>query len=113
MISNAELQYVNSYARYAPYPGKDYAINVMDSLQEAYNLFMKIYNDKRYSLILSNGEEIDFEIQSKNLCHMLGIDFQNLRSEAMEYTMDEVLGFSSYNKPTSIDLLTRIIDRAE
>ena len=56
MISKAELQYVQAYARYAPFPGKDYALSVMNDLEAAHRIYLSNYDEKKYNLILSDGE---------------------------------------------------------
>lgn len=113
MISKTELQFVNKFARHVPFPGKSYAINVMESLINAYEIFEKNYLKKEYSFLFSNGDEITFEILEKNLSHLLGIDFKNLISDPMANTCREVLGFGENDFKTSIGILKRIIDRAD
>lgn len=113
MISKKELNFVNLFARNVPFPGKDYAIKVMEILIAAYNEYEKNYRNKSYSLIFSNGEEISFEILTKNIAHLLGIDFKNLYSEAMQPIRENILGYSLNEKINSYDLLKRIIDRAD
>ena len=113
MISRKELDYVNTYARFAPFPGVNYASQVMDELIKAYNLFNEVYLNKEFNFTFSNGEEINFELLNKNLAHLLGIDFKNLISEPMSYTLYDVLGFY-YNEPkSSFEVLKRIIERAD
>ena len=113
MISKAELQYVNGYARNVPYPGDDYARNVLDKLIKSFNLYQDKYQDKRYSLILSNGEEMEFAILPKNICHMLGIDYKNIISDPMKQTRDTVLNIGPYDATSSFEVLSKIIDRAD
>ena len=113
MISNTELQYVSNYARYAPYPGDDYASAVLDKLTEAYNIYESKYRDKNYSLILSNGEEMTFSILPKNLCHMLGIDYKNIISDPMIPVREEVLDISSSESTSSFEVLSKIVERKD
>lgn len=113
MISKKELSYVNNYARFAPYPGDTYAEKVMEKLETAYERYQRLYQNKAYSLIFSNGEEIEFEIQPKNICHLLGVDAKNIASDPMERTVEEVLGISPQDKKDSLTLLKRIIERKE
>ena len=113
MISNVELNYVAGYARSVPFPGLDYARMVMNKLIQAYNIYEEKYRDKNYSLILSNGEEIEFSILPKNICHMLGVDYKNIISDPMTRTREEVLDINSYSQITSYDVLRRIIERAD
>lgn len=113
MISKKELAYVGNYARRAPFPGREYAIEVLNELNKSYEEYKKKYMNKNYSLIFSNGEEIEFEISSKNLAHLLGIDFKNLSSEYMENTCKNVLGLKPTDKKDSYSVLTRIIERSD
>ena len=111
MISRQELQYVNERARKVPYPGDDYAYDVINKLAYALSIFKKKYDGKRYSLILSNGEEIVFEIKSKNLAHLLGIDFKWIStSEYMRPLLYSVLEFKEDESFNSYNILNRIIE---
>lgn len=113
MISKTELQYVSGFARNVPYPGNEYAKMVMDKLIEAYNIYEEKYRDKNYSLILSNGEEFEFSILPKNLCHMLGIDYKNIISDPMRIIKEDVLDIGPFEQTSSFDILSRIIERKE
>ena len=113
MISKKELQYVSSYPRTVPFPGKNYAINVMEYLKKCLETYKEVYADKTFSFIFSDGEEIDFSLLSRNLCHLLGIDFKGLTSEYAEVAMEEVLGYKKGDKKNSYEVLGRIIDRAD
>jgi len=113
MITRKELGYVKSYARYAPFPGVNYASSVMDELIKSYNLFNDVYLNREFSFIFSNGEEIDFELLDKNLPHMLGIDIKNLTDITMNETMDKVLGFGPGEIKPAYEILKRIIERAD
>lgn len=109
MISKSELKYVNKSTGYIPYPGDEYALKVMEELKEAYELFKEKYDGKSYSMILSNGEEFQFSILDKNLCHLLGINAKNILSEYAESTAQNVLGI---NGPVpTYEVLGRIIER--
>lgn len=113
MISKAELKYVNKYARHVPYPGNSYAISVIEELSKAFQVYEKDYKSKEYNFIFSNGEEINFQIFTKNLAHLLGIDFKNIISEQMRETCENVLGLCNYEEKNSFDVLKRIIERAD
>ena len=114
MISRQELQYVSDYARKVPYPGNDYAYNVINKLAVALEIFKKKYDGKKYNLILSNGEEICFEIQDKNLAHLLGVDYKNIsNSEYMKPLLSSVLGFKDDEPLTSFSILSRIVDNGD
>lgn len=91
MITNKELGYVSCWASKAPYPGIAYATKAADRLIEAFNNYNEYYNGKEYDIVLSNGEEILFEILDKNICHMLGIDYKNLSGDYFELFRKQVL----------------------
>lgn len=112
MISRKELQYVNKKIGNVPYPGDDYAEQVMAELKEAHDLFKAQYNGKTYNMILSNGQEFPFSIMDKNLCHMLGIDGKSMfNSEYGREVASKVLGLD-YFVPT-YEVLQRIIERSD
>lgn len=114
MISNKELQYVGDYARKVPYPGDEYARETMEKLSKSLDIFKQKYDGKKYSLILSNGEEINFEIQKKQLSHLLGIDYKGMmQSDYMKPLIYNILGFEEGSIIDSYSLLSRIIDNGD
>lgn len=113
MVSSKELRYVNSWASKIPMPGVEYSSEVMNSIRECYEIYNKKYKDKQYSIIFSNGEEIDFEIMTKNLCHMLGIDYDNIKGDYFDIYRQEVFGISSDINFSSYDLLEMILEKAD
>lgn len=114
MISKQELQYVSNYARDIPFPGEDYAYDVINRISESLLIFKKKYEGKRYSLLLSNGEEICFEIKSKNLAHLLGIDYKTISTDInMQPLLNNVLEFNNIDKINSYAVLSRIIDNGD
>ena len=113
MISKSELKYVTKASGFAPYPGDEYATMVMKELKEANELFKEKYDGKFYSMILSNGEEFEFAIRDKNICHMLGINSKTLSSDYAYYTVKNVLGIDYQNKIPTYELLTKIIERSD
>lgn len=94
MITKKELGFVTAWAKKTPYPGLNYAEKAVEKLINAVSDYDKYYANKEYDLILSNGEQILFEILNMNLCHMLGIDFKNLVSEHNTSFREEVLGIT-------------------
>ena len=100
MITIRELGYVSTWASKVPYPGTSYATKAAERLADAVKSYDKFYANKSYDIILSNGEQISFEILAINLCHMLGIDYKNLTSDYFTKFREEVLGltgqFNSY-----------------
>ena len=111
MISNKELQYVDKSASSIPYPGDNYAYNVMNDLIKAFELYQKQYANKSHNLIFSNGEDIEFKILSKNLAHMLGIDARGINNNPL--IRNDVLGFTESDHSGSYEILKRIVERAD
>ncbi len=111
MITRKELGYVKDWAYKIPYPGIEYATSAMEKLENALEYYNKFYNRKQYELILSNGEELSFEILNKNLCHLLGVDFKNLTSDFCEEYRRDVLKLDYI--PKSYELLAKLIDNVD
>lgn len=74
MITTRELNFVTTRDNRVPYPGLTYAEKATEKLTQAFENFNEYYSNKEYDIILSNGEQILFQILSMNLCHMLGIE---------------------------------------
>ena len=111
MITTKELQYVDIWATKIPMPGEEYSTQVINEIKECYETYKQKYQNKEYNLIFSNGEEITFEIMASNLCHMLGIDYQNIRGEYFKNYRKEVLKIqTSYF--SSFDLLEAILENS-
>ena len=112
MITSKELKYVDEWPRNIPMPGVEYSKIVLEEIKKCYESFKEKYKDKEYSMIFSNSEEIDFEIQDKNLCHMLGIDYNNIKGEYFDnYRVNVFNVFTSNFK--SIDLLEMILENSD
>ena len=112
MVSSKELQYVNLWANKVPMPGVDYSLKVLDEIKNCYELYVEKYKGKEYNMIFSNSEEISFEILSKNLCHMMGIDYNNIKGDYFNNYREKVFGSSS-NEFNSYTLLEMILDNME
>ena len=112
MISRKELVYVDKSVGTVPYPGDEYAYKVMRELKDAYKLFEDKYDGKNYSIILSNGQEFEFAILNKNLCHMLGISAKNITTYG-EDTAYRVLGIDNPSTISTYELLGKIIERTD
>ena len=95
MITGKELKYVTYWSSKTPYPGVAYAEQTAEKLLKAVETYEQFYMDRQYDLILSNGEQLEFEINCKNLCHMLGIDYKNLSN-------DYFIDFRSYYRRTCV-----------
>lgn len=111
MITKKELGYVTYWANRVPYPGIDYANKSMELLRTAVENYDKYYNGKEYDIILSNAEQLEFEILSKNLCHMLGVDYKNLAGDYFRAFREDILGVHSNVR--SYDLLKAILEHAD
>lgn len=111
MITLKELKYVSTLASNVPYPGISYAELAVEKLLDSVEMYEKFYQDRQYDLILSNGEQLEFEIASKNLCHMLGIEFKNLTNDYFTEFRRDVLGLD--NIPKSYELLKAIINNID
>lgn len=111
MITTKELSFVKSKADRVPYPGINYAEKTAEKLIKAVEDYDKFYANKEYDLILSNGEQILFEILSMNLCHMLGVDFKTLLNEQYTPFREEILGLTGNIK--SYDFIKSMVNNIE
>lgn len=111
MITQKELSYVTTWARKVPYPGIEYATKTVEKLADAVKSYDDFYTNKIYDIILSNGEQISFEILNKNLCHMLGIDYKNLVSDYYALFRENILGISG--QTNAYDLLKALINNID
>ena len=112
MLTLKELQYVNLWANKTPMPGVEYSIDVLKQLEECYKIYKERYKDKEYNFLFSDSEEINLAILDKNLCHMLGIDFNNIRGEYFNNFRKDAFGFSETNF-NSFDLFELILEHME
>ena len=111
MISKKELGFVGNWAKKTPYPGVEYANEAILKLKQSFEDYRKFHLNKEYDISLSNGEQILFEILSKNLCHMLGVDYKNLSSEYFDDFRDTILGVSGTIQ--SYSLLEKLIEKMD
>lgn len=112
MITSKELQYVEVWTNKIPMSGYEYSIRVLNELKNCAEQFNKKYRDKEYNFIFSNGEEIKFQILDKNLCHMLGIDYNNIKGEYFNNYRLNVLVTGCTNL-SSYELLELILENVE
>lgn len=112
MISIKELQYVDLWANKIPMPGYEYSIAVLNEIKKCYEVYKARYKDKEYSMIFSNSEEIEFEIFAKNLCHMLGIDYNNIMGDYFKDYRLNVFKTASLNI-SSFELLELILENMQ
>lgn len=113
MISRKELGYVNLWANRVPYPGDNYCEEAMDYLKKSVKLFEEAYNGNKYNITFSNNEEIELEIKSRNLAHMLGIDTKNIFNEYFKNFRENVIQIDTTDHISSFEILQSIIDNFE
>jgi len=113
MISLTELQYVNSWTRGLPYPGIEYSKESFKKLKAATQMYESNYRNRQYEISFSNGEQIFFEIQIKNLCHMLGVDYKNLTNEYFDEFRQDILRIENTVKLSSYDLLMALLEHQD
>ena len=112
MITTKELQYVDVWPTKIPMPGEEYSTQVVNEMKECYETYKQKYQSKEYNLIFSNGEEITFEILASNLCHMLGIDYQNIKGDYFDDYRKEILKIPTSHF-SSFDLLESILENSD
>lgn len=113
MISRKELGYVSGWANRVPYPGDNYAEEVLDKLDKAEQLFREIYQNNKYNITFSNNEEIELEIMAKNMSHLLGIDYKNLSQDMFSDIRHRVLDLNPTEPLNSYLLLQKIIENRD
>ncbi len=111
MISLTELKYVSSWAKKTPYPGEEYCEETMVDLERAFQEYQNHYMNCQYEIAFSNGTQIFFELLDKNLSHIFGIDYKNLKDDYFQSFRKDVLKLGSV--PTSYDLLQSILEHKD
>lgn len=111
MITSKELRYVNLWANKVPMPGVEYSIRVLKEIEACYKLYNDKCMDKEYSIIFSNSDEVDFEIKNKNLCHLLGIDYKNIKGPYFDDYRKEA--FNGQSDMSSYELIELIIENMD
>lgn len=105
MLTKKELDYVNWPIDKVPFPGQNYAIEVAEKLNAAFELYKKSYQDREYDIITSDGRNLTFEILRKNISHMLGVNYKNVCQLLEGNPFGEHGG--------SFDVLVYLIDRLD
>lgn len=113
MITRKELSYVNLWANRTPNPGENYCLEAMKALKKSIDLFNESYNNNKYNITFSNNEEIELEIKSRNLAHMLGIDTKNIFNDALKSFREDILNINATEHISSYELLNVISDKFE
>ena len=112
MITKKELQFVDAWATKIPMPGIEYSSEAIDKVEECYETYEKKYKNKEYNIIFSNKEEITFEILPSNLCHMFGIDYNNIKDPYFKKYRKSVLKITN-DDFTSLELLEAILNNKD
>lgn len=112
MITKKELQNVDKWPTKIPMPGIKYSTEAIDKVEECYETYEKKYKNKEYNIIFSNKEEITFEIHPSNLCHMLGIDYNNIKDSYFKEYRKNILKISK-DDFSSIELLEAILNNKD
>ena len=102
-----EVGYIDSWPRRIPYPGREYGEEVLDLLEECYNVF----KNKKYRIEFSNDKTIDVYVWTKNICHLLGIDYLNLAGSYFDEYRKKTLGLSE--KFNAVDLVDAIVENRD
>lgn len=114
MIKKEDVVHINKKASQAPFAGSSFAYDAINQLSYALFLFRKKYENKKYNLILSNGEEIVFEIKNKDLARLLGVDLKTIFSDKnMKHEFYELLGIKENDKISSFEVLSKIVENAD
>jgi len=109
MISNQELRYVNAKSDWdIPYPGDNYSKEALLELKNAIALYNTYYKDRKYEMLFSNGENMEFSIAKANLAHIVGVNYGYLNhSGAIKEIYGENIIKGSY------DLLNDMVDNVD
>ena len=113
MITIKELNYVDRWANRVPYPGDSYCEIAMEKLQQNLKLYNDEYSKITYDISFSNNEEIEFQILSKNICHMLGIDSKNLTGKYFRDFRKSVLDLDPDKTIQSYNLISAIANNID
>lgn len=113
MISRKELSYIWDWPNRTPYPGDEYAYNVLNQLKECLELFKHEYLNRVYNVSFTNNEEIEFQILDKNICHVLGIDHKNIISDYFSDYREKMFNIKPYTMIGSYDLLNTIVEKKD
>jgi len=112
MLTRKEMNYINRRAFEVPYPGEDYSSQTLFKLKQCIDFYNAHFLDKKYTIQFSNNEEIDFEIASKNLAHLLGIDYKSIAGDYGYAYRKNVLDMNPSETISSYMLLQKLIDKA-
>jgi len=85
----------------------------MEKLKRTVQLFKNTYENNTYNITFSNNDEIELEIQARNLAHILGIDFKNLYSDYMKSYISKLLDLDPEKSFSSYAILQEIIENSD
>ncbi len=110
MLTNVELDYMTK-RNDIPYPGDNYSLEALKEVKAALIEFKNHYESRTFDIEFSNGDNIVFEIQSMNLPHMLGMEFQNVIASGDDIA--KKLLPKDTNKVTAFGILSGIVENPE
>ena len=113
MITRQELDYIDYWASKTPYPGTNYALEALYKTKECLRIFNELFKDKNYTITFSDNSELFLDIESKNICHMLGVDYKNICSSYFDAYREEVLGLVNGSQITSYALISSLVDNLD
>lgn len=113
MITKKEMGYINLWPIKTPYPGIEYSEKILKKLRKCINLYNSKYLNRKYTIQFSNNEEVEFEIQDKNLAHLLGIDYKNMMKDIFDNYRYDILGLPSGSSISSYLLLEYIVENMD
>lgn len=106
-MEKKDVRYIEMWPKRVPFPGDEYCSYVLDKLEDCYDDF----RDRKCNVELSDDELIQIYIWSNNICHLLGIDFKNLRDDYFEEYRKEVLGLNGLFD--AVDLIDSIVENKD
>ncbi len=112
MFLNREMSYVNVKAgSNIPYPGKTYGKEALEELKNALYLYEQYYKGKIYDISFSNGENVEFEINTANVAHVLGVQYRYLLEN--EFVSNLVKEFTPEGNYNSYNLLNLMVENPD
>ena len=111
MITRFEFGQINDWPNKVPYPGNDYCEKTLKKLSDCFKLYQSKYLNRKYTIQFSNNEEVDLEMETKNLAHILGVDHKNLMKDIFRTYRERVLDVDPSETIGSYALLQAIINR--
>ncbi len=68
MVTNTELTYMTR--KTTPYPGDEYTMHALQEVRKAILEYKSNYENRTFDIEFSNGDNLVFQIEPRNLSHM-------------------------------------------